>query len=90
MIEPTIDAFTTSCNPLPSANRAMISSGAFPKVTLRRPPIPGPVWAASSSVARPISAAVGITPTAAVKKIAVSGASASFSATASGMNSPST
>ena len=39
-IEPTIEALTTSCRPLPSANRAMISSGALPKVTLSRPPIP--------------------------------------------------
>ena len=46
----------------------MISSGAFPKVTLSRPPIPGPDCAATSSVALPISAAVGITPRAAEKK----------------------
>ena len=45
----------------------MISSGALPKVTFSRPPIPGPERAASSSVARPISAAVGMIPSAAVK-----------------------
>ena len=42
----------------------MISSGALPKVTLSRPPMPGPERLASSSVALPISAAVGITPSA--------------------------
>ncbi|CAB4345995.1 unannotated protein [freshwater metagenome] len=71
MIEPAIEAFTTSCSPASSAISAMISSGALPKVTFSRPPIPGPERAASSSVARPISAAVGITPSAAVMKIAV-------------------
>ena len=38
--EPTIDAFTTSCRPLFNAKKAMISSGALPKVTFSRPPIP--------------------------------------------------
>ena len=47
----------------------MISSGALPNVTFRKPPMPGPERAASSSVARPISAAVGITPSAEVTKI---------------------
>ena len=42
MIEPTIEALTTSCSPSPSAKRAMMSSGALPKVTLSRPPMPGP------------------------------------------------
>ena len=39
---------------------AMISSGAFPKVALRKPPIPGPVCSAACSVASPISHASGI------------------------------
>jgi hypothetical protein len=64
----------------------MISSGALPKVTLRKPPMPGPDRAASSSVARPMSAAVGITPRAAVAKIKVALACANSSAIASGMN----
>ena len=41
-IEPSSDALTTSCRPAPSANRAMISSGALPNVTFSRPPMPGP------------------------------------------------
>ena len=73
-IEPTSEALTTSCSPSWSAKKAMISSGALPNVTLRKPPMPGPERAASSSVARPISAAVGITPSAEAAKI--SGASA--------------
>jgi hypothetical protein len=47
----------------------MISSGALPKVTLSRPPMPGPVLAAITSVASPIAAAVGMTPSAAAEKI---------------------
>ena len=70
MIEPTSEALTTSCRPSRSAKKAMISSGALPNVTLSRPPMPGPERAASSSVARPMSAAVGITPSAAAEKIA--------------------
>ncbi len=42
MIEPTIDAFTTSWRPSLSAKKAMISSGALPNVTFRNPPMPGP------------------------------------------------
>ncbi len=83
MIEPTIEALTTSWRPSFSANRAMISSGALPKVTFESPPIPGPDRAASSSVARPMSAAVGMIPSAAVMKITVGEAWASSSPTAS-------
>ena len=86
MIEPTIEALTTSCRPWPSAKRAMISSGALPKVTLSRPPMPGPDRAASSSVARPISAAVGTIPSAEVAKTRVAEAPARSSATASGIS----
>ena len=64
----------------------MISSGALPNVTFSRPPMPGPERAASSSVARPISAAVGITPSAELKKITVGEACARSSTIASGMN----
>ena len=70
-IEPISDALTTSCRPLPSANRAMISSGALPKVTLSRPPITLPERSASSSVARPIMAAGGISASAERKKTSV-------------------
>ena len=68
-IEPISDALTTSCSPSLSAKNAMISSGALPNVTFRKPPMPGPERAASSSVARPISAAVGITPSADAMKM---------------------
>ena len=64
----------------------MISSGAFPKVTFKRPPMPGPDFAASSSVARPISAAVGMIPSAATPKIMPAEACANSRTTASGMN----
>src|SRR3954451_823122 len=64
----------------------MISSGALPKVTFRSPPMPGPERAASSSVARLISAAVGMIPSAAVKKTATGLAPAMSSASAIGMN----
>ena len=86
MIEPTIDALTTSCSPLPSAKRAMISSGALPKVTLRRPPMPGPERAASSSVALPISAAVGTIPRAEAANTTVAGTPARSRATATGIS----
>ncbi len=81
-----IEALTTSCRPSASRNTAMISSAALPKVTLRNPPIPGPERAASSSVARPISAAVGMIPSAAQAKTRVADACASSSATAATMN----
>jgi hypothetical protein len=85
-IEPTSDALTTSCRPFCSANSAMISSGALPNVTFSRPPIPGPLRTASSSVARPISAAVGITPSAEQKKTTVGSTSSSRRTMAIGMN----
>ena len=88
MIEPTMEALTTSWRPSLSAKKAMISSGAFPNVTFRRPPMPGPVFAAISSVAVPISAAVGITPSAAAVKISTGEACASSSTTAAGMKMP--
>jgi hypothetical protein len=88
--EPMIDAWTTSCSPSRSAKKAISSSGKLPKVTLSRPPMPGPTRSASSSVAFPMSAAVGITPIAEVAKISVGLACRSSSATAIGMNGTST
>src|SRR4051794_16738512 len=84
-MEPTRDAFTTSCSPSLSAKKAMMSSGAFPNVTFRKPPIPGPERAASSSVARPMSAAVGMTPRAEVMNTSAADACVSSSAMAIGM-----
>src|SRR3990170_2093371 len=88
MIEPVIDAFTTSTSPFasvwyppaakeaarPSATRAMMSSVAFPIVALRSPPIPGPARLLSSSVASPIRFARGMTATPAAANTARSGA----------------
>ena len=88
MIEPTSDAFTTSCSPSISAKKAMISSGALPNVTFRSPPIPGPVRAAIASVASPITAAHGITPSAAAREDQHGPACASSSAIATGMKTP--
>ena len=85
-IDPTTDAFTTSCNPAPSANNAMINSGAFPNVTFSNPPMPGPERAASSSVARPMSAAVGMTPSADAAKIGTGSAWTSSSRIATGIS----
>src|SRR5437867_887992 len=59
MIEPVIDALTTSTSPPERATRAMISSVAFPNVAFSRPPRPGPARLPSSSVARPITYASG-------------------------------
>ncbi len=89
IIEPMIDALTTSWRPAISAKKAMISSGALPKVTFRKPPMPGPVRAARCSVDSPISAAVGITPSAAAPKISGGEACASSRPTAIGMKIPS-
>ena len=89
MIEPTIEAFTTSCRPSSRAKKAMISSGALPKVTLSSPPMPGPVLAAIASVASPITAAQGITASAAAPKMSTGlSTCASSSAIAIGMKMP--
>ena len=85
-IEPTSEALTTSWRPSWSANSAMISSGALPNVTLSRPPMPGPERCASSSVALPISAAVGMTPSADDVKTSAAPAWARSRAMAIGMN----
>ena len=89
MIEPMRDAFTTSWSPSIRAKNAMISSGALPNVTFRRPPIPGPVRAAIASVASPITAAQGITPSAAAPNTITGLACASSTAIATGMKIPS-
>ena len=66
----------------------MISSGALPNVTFSRPPMPGPVRAAIASVASPITAAQGITPSAAAPNTITGFACASSTAIAIGMNTP--
>ena len=50
----------------------MISSGAFPNVAFRKPPMPGPVWWAACSVASPISHASGMSASAASDERAAS------------------
>ena len=64
----------------------MISSGALPNVTFSRPPTPGPARCESSSVARPISAAVGTTPSADEKNTMIGSAPAKSSTIATAMN----
>ena len=54
-----------SGSPLLIAKSAMISSGALPKLALRKPPMPGPVCSPACSVASPISHASGISAAAA-------------------------
>ena len=85
-IEPISEALTTSCRPSLSAKKAMISSGALPNVTFSSPPMPGPERCASSSVARPISAAVGMTPSADAVKMISAPACVSSSTIAIAMN----
>ena len=63
--EPVSEPRTTSVKPSWTAMSAMISSGAFPKVAFRKPPMPGPVCSAACSVASPISQASGISAVAA-------------------------
>ena len=60
MIEPVMDALTTSMWPARSAMSAMISSAALPKEALSRPPMPSPMRWASCSVAWPIQPAMGM------------------------------
>ena len=60
MIEPVIEAFTTSMCPARSAIRAMMSSAALPKDALSNPPMPSPMRWASCSVAWPIQPASGM------------------------------
>src|SRR5215210_4254352 len=70
------------------AKKSWMSSGALPNVTFSSPPIPGPVLAAIASVASPISAAHGITPSAAAAKTRTGEACASSRPTATGMKIP--
>ena len=70
--DPVNEPRTTSVSPSRTAIRAMISSGALPKVALRKPPMPGPVCSAACSVASPISQASGIRAMAESTKSAVS------------------
>ena len=57
MIEPVIEALTTSMRPAWRAKKAMMSSATLPKVAFRIPPTCGPVTAPRRSVARPTTQA---------------------------------
>src|SRR5438477_1299030 len=70
MTLPESEPRTTTGRSAPTAKSAMISSGAFPKLALRKPPMPGPVCSAACSVASPISQASGTSATAARAKSA--------------------
>jgi hypothetical protein len=71
-IEPVIDAFTTTTNPLDRAVKERISSGALPNVALSNPSTPGPARALRCSVARPSQAASGMSATPEIKNSKVS------------------
>ena len=77
--EPVSEPRTTSVSPWLIAIRAMISSGALPKVALTKPPIPGPVCSAVCSVASPISQASGISASADSRNSVVSSTSVKWS-----------
>ena len=68
---PVIVPRTTPRSPSAIAIMAMISSGALPKLALRKPPIPGPVCSAACSVASPITHASGSSASAARRKSAI-------------------
>ena len=71
-----IEALTTSCSPCAEGEQGDDQLRRVAEGDVEQAADPGPDRAASSSVARPISAAVGITPSAAAKKIRpVAGAS---------------
>jgi len=61
MMEPVMEALTSSISPARMAKSVMMSSAALPRVAFSRPPMRGPVCAAISSVAWPRMPAVGIT-----------------------------
>jgi len=67
-IAPISEARTISKYPAFRATRAMINSGALPKVALSRPPIASPVRIATCSVACTISRAIGMMASAAEKE----------------------
>ena len=76
---PASEPRTTTGRFAPIAKSATISSGAFPKLALRKPPMPGPVCSAACSVASPISHASGMSESAASTKSVTSPAPVSLS-----------
>src|SRR5438105_3202693 len=72
MTLPASEPRTTFGNSSAIAKRAMINSGAFPKLAFRKPPIPGPVCSEACSVDSPISQASGTSDAAASTNSATS------------------
>ena len=86
MMEPVIEALTRSTSPARSARIPMMSSGALPKLALRRPPRTGLVLVARSSVDRPINLASGTMASAERKNSTTGDTPASAAPMASGTN----
>ena len=74
MIEPVIEALTSSVSPRRNAKIVMISSAAFPNVALSSPPTELPRRLAACSVPSPIQPASGSSDTAEARKTVQSGA----------------
>jgi len=89
MIDPVIEALTTSKSPFRNAMIAIISSAALPNVAFRSPPMPSPSLSARCSVARPIHPARGTMASAEAMKIASADACDSSRAIATGTNTSS-
>jgi hypothetical protein len=84
MIEPAMEARTTSVRPAASAVKPMMISAALPKVALSSPPTLGPTRSVSASVAAPIRPASGTSPSAASRKTVSGGACAPSAISAAG------
>ena len=85
MIEPTIEALTTSCSPAPEREEGDDELGRVAEGDVEQAADPGPERTASSSVARPMSAAVGMTPSAEAKNVTTAPAWTSSNTMAIGM-----
>ena len=89
MIEPTIDAFTTSWRPSLEREEGDDQLGRVAERDVQEAADAGAGLARRAARSpRPSAAAVGITPSAAAPKISAAAACASSSATATGMKTP--
>ncbi len=80
-------ALTSAILPAVIATIVMISSAALPRLALSRPPICGPVFSASASVASPNSPAMGMIASADAAKMTRSPQCRNSAATATGKKS---